>query len=107
MPEPVADDFAQIARNLRHLQDQKQEAQDKANAEAAIEANMQRADEPVTPVSALTECTVCGGPITAVTRDGYHCDHGHVSKPAHNPLGFRDQDRRFDEEWVSIVEGLG
>jgi hypothetical protein len=76
MADPLADDFAQIAANLAHLKQQRKEAQDRANAEEAAEANMQRADEP--PASALVR--------------------------AHNPLGFMDRD--FDEEWVSIVGSL-
>jgi hypothetical protein len=100
MADPLADDFAAIARNLRHMQDLKREAQDKANAEEALEQQMQRADE---PMSMMTEgrpnCSACGRPMLLNLHGKYYCGS------AHNPLGFVDRPD-FDEEWVSIVGQL-
>lgn len=102
MPERAADDFATIARNLRHMQDLKKEAQDKANAEEALEQQMQRADEPMSMMpEGRPNCSVCG---RALQRGLCRRKHDR----AHNPLGFRDlrDAKDFDEEWVSIVERL-
>jgi hypothetical protein len=47
MPTYAADEYAYIAAEMRKLQDEKQERLDRANAEEALEAQAQRADEPV------------------------------------------------------------
>lgn len=47
MTTAAADDYAYIAQRAKEIRDEQQERADKAAAEAAIEANMQRADEPV------------------------------------------------------------
>lgn len=46
MPTFAADEYAEIAGYLRKIEEERQERLDRAGAEEALEANMQRADEP-------------------------------------------------------------
>jgi hypothetical protein len=46
MPTFAADEYASIAERMKQIRDEQQERQDRAGAEAALEQQMQRADEP-------------------------------------------------------------
>jgi hypothetical protein len=47
MPTFAADEYASIAERMKQLRDERAERLDRASAEAVLEQQMQRADEPV------------------------------------------------------------